>query len=375
MTARTHGSLLALGPTPIETEHGPFLVHRFVSLATGQPALAVTRGDLHEDAPLPTRVHSSCITSEAFGACDCDCAEQLDGALAHIALAGRGILFYLTQEGRGAGFVAKAFDRMLVQASGNALTTFEAYDRLGIAHDQRRYDEVAWMLRLLDVHGPLALLTNNPGKLGALEDLGVHVAGTRPLEIAAQSFSRHYLAAKSASGHRLHASPGDVAVPPEPVVAMEPEPVPGAPGMLRIASYMLPVRAGGVTWFRLHVALDPARRRERVVLVHGQAAEPLVRVQRERLLERLPLRDPGARGDWARAVEVMRDAGGGAALFVPGDDDVDDADAAFLASCLRARRARLLGDGVPEVVRTGLGRHGVTVAGGVPLPPAESSAA
>ena len=108
MRSASEGSLLALDERPLDTVHGRFQAHRFHNLTTGQPAVAVATGDLTGRSPLLARVHSSCITSEVYGACDCDCAEQLDAALAAIAAAGRGVLFYLTQEGRGAGFAAKA---------------------------------------------------------------------------------------------------------------------------------------------------------------------------------------------------------------------------------------------------------------------------
>ena len=372
MRGEVQGSLLALDAVPLETVHGRFLAHRFHNLCTGQPALAVACGDLSGGAPLPARVHSSCITSEAFGACDCDCAEQLGDALATIAAAGRGLLFYLSQEGRGAGFAAKALDRMLVQASGNTVTTFEAYDQLGLARDHRSYDEVAWMLRLLGVSAPLELLTNNPGKLDALAELGVAVAGHRPLAVAAHSFSRHYLAAKTGVGHLLAADPGEVAELPEPVERIVPSPVPGAPRMLTLASYLLPLRARRTEWFRLHLFFDVARRRERVVLAHGDGREPLVRVQRERLLERFPLRDRGARGRWQRAIDAMVDAGGGAALFLPEGEALRDDDAVLLASRLPAARARLLG-GDTAGLGTRLARCGVSLGPPVPLagdPPA-----
>src|SRR6185436_1559805 len=111
-------------------------------------------GAVGAPAPLLARVHSSCVTSEAYGACDCDCAEQLAASLAEIAGAGRGVLFYLMQEGRGAGFAAKARDRMLVQTSRHRLTTFEAYARMGLDHDCRRYEEVGDLCRLLGVRAP-----------------------------------------------------------------------------------------------------------------------------------------------------------------------------------------------------------------------------
>src|SRR5262249_56165192 len=103
-------------------------------------------------------------------------AEQVEGGLAAIAAAGRGVLFYLTQEGRGAGFAAKARDRMLVQASGHRLTTFEAYDRLGLGHDQRRYEEVAAACRLLGVTARLRARTHHPHNLDSLRAAGIAVS-------------------------------------------------------------------------------------------------------------------------------------------------------------------------------------------------------
>jgi 3,4-dihydroxy 2-butanone 4-phosphate synthase/GTP cyclohydrolase II len=90
VTLGRDGTLVALGTEALATRHGEFVVHRFHNCTSGAPALAVTFGDVGGAEALPARVHSSCVTSEAFGACDCDCAEQLDGALAHIASHGRG---------------------------------------------------------------------------------------------------------------------------------------------------------------------------------------------------------------------------------------------------------------------------------------------
>lgn len=373
MSARLHGTLIALGSRPLATVHGPFVAHRFYNLASGQPGFALTRGDPAGPRPIPARLHSSCLTSEALGACDCDCAEQLDDALAAIAAAGRGILFYLAQEGRGAGFAAKALDRMLVQGSENRLTTFEAYDRLGLARDHRSYEEVAWMRRLLDVTAPLDVLTNNPEKLAALAALGVPVAGHRALAVPAQSFSRHYLSAKTGIGHLFDAPPGEVAALPERVEPIAPEPVAGMTHGLRLASYLLPLRAPRPAWFRLHLFFDLVRRRERIVLEHGDSAEPLVRVHRERVLERFPLRDRGERARWSQAVAAMVAAGGGCALVLPEDDPLDVRDAAFLASRLSVRRARPLGEDMGRLAHL-LARLGIAVASAQPLddPPREA---
>ncbi len=351
MTPAVHGTLLALDLSALDTVHGRFRAHRFHNLATGQPALAVVRGRVTGRAPLLARVHSSCVTSELYGACDCDCAEQLDAALAAIARGGRGVLFYLTQEGRGAGFGAKARDRMLVQASRHRLTTFDAYERLGLGHDQRRYDEVAAACRLLGIRAPLRVLTNNPAKLDALRAAGVAIEGHRPVTVGASPFSVHYLAAQSRSGHLLPAGRGAAAALPERVRLEEPRALRGAPRFLALASYLLPVRAPGPAWFRLHLYLDVVARRERVVLTHGMrggmrgrgAAPPLVHVQHDALLERFPLRRPRLARRWARARAAMVRQGAGCALFLAEGETPDPATLALLARHLPDRRGRWAG--------------------------------
>lgn len=362
------GALLRTHTASLDTVHGAFTAHCFHNLTTGQPAVAVVYGDPHGDAPLLARVHSSCITSEAYGACDCDCAEQLDAALARIAAEGRGVLFYLTQEGRGAGFAAKARDRMLVQASGNRLTTFEAYDRLGLAHDQRRYDEVGLAATLVGVTAPLVLLTNNPEKLASLRRAGVAVAGHAPLAIAAQPYSRHYLDAKSRSGHVLDAAAGANAELPEPVAVVEPQDA--APGCLRLASYLLPIRTPQPAWFRLHLYFDLARRRERVVLTHGDPARtaPLLHVHHERLFERFPLRAPAGRRRWQQAAAAMVRHGAGATLVVDGDAEPDATALGLLAAHVPGRRAQPVHAPSPTVAR-GLAAHGLALGASGSAPP------
>ena len=310
MTAGRDGTLVAVGREALATRHGEFVVHRFHDCTSGVPAFAVTCGDPAAPEPLLARVHSSCITSEAYGGRDCDCAEQLDAALAHMAGRGRGALFYLVQEGRGAGFVAKALDRMLVQASGNRLTTFDAYAALGIVADQRTYRAVPAMARLLGVTAPLQLLSNNPDKVAALRDAGAVVEGTEPLRIPPSAYSRHYLDAKSRAGHTLAATTGiDPARLPEPVEMLGPQALSTAPDVVRLASYLLPVGGDRPAWFRLHVHLETASGRERVVLTHGAGGDDvLVRLQRETLLDRLPQRAPRFRPAWDDAAAGDRAA-------------------------------------------------------------------
>lgn len=323
------GTVLRVGSRALDTTHGAFVVHEFLDLTARQPALVLTYGDCRGETPLLTRVHSSCVTSESFGGVDCDCAGQLDAALERIARAGRGAVFYLLQEGRGAGLVAKARDRMLVQASRDRVTTFDAYARMGLDRDYRRYDAVAFAAAALGLRAPLAVLSNNPEKVAALREAGVAIAAVEGLEREPSPFNLHYLTAKSRSGHALQAAapPAGAATPPEPVIAFEPAPLEALPRFLRVAQYLLPVRADapaeGVHWLRVHLYVDRTSGRERVVFTPaGPAAAPqalpLVHVAAERLLERLPHRGRG--DDWRSAVAALAARGAGCALCLLHDD-------------------------------------------------------
>ena len=322
------GTLLRVGRRTLDTTHGAFAAHQFLDLTARQPVVVLTYGDTRGDTPLLARVHSSCLTSESFGGADCDCAGQLDAALERIARAGRGALFYLLQEGRGAGLVAKARDRMLVQASRDRVTTFDAYARMGLDRDYRRYDAVAFACVALGIRAPLALLSNNPEKVAALGTAGVALATVERLERAPSPFNLHYLTSKSRSGHALSqpASPAGAATLPEPVTAFEPAPLEGLPRFVRVARYLLPVRARppaeGAYWLRMHVYVDGQNGRERVVFtVAGDGdseATPLVHVTAETLLARFPVR---SRVDaWRNAVERLAARGAGCALFFLHDD-------------------------------------------------------
>ncbi|HWP64471.1 MAG TPA: GTP cyclohydrolase II, partial [Candidatus Limnocylindria bacterium] len=345
-----HGTLVALGARVLDTVHGEFVVHAFRNLVTREHVLAVARGDVTTAEPLLARIHSSCVTSESYGSGDCDCAQQLDAALARVARAGRGIVFYLMQEGRGAGFVAKARDRMLVQASGNRLTTFDAYAQMGLSEDGRRYDDVGFACRLLGVTAPLALLTNNPGKLAAVEATGVRIATVLPLREAPSPLNVQYLAAKSRSGHALPDAATAAAPLPAPVACVDPAPLPEAPQLLHVASYLLPVLAGGAAqraphWFWLHAYLDRASGREHVVLAYGSpGASALVRVQPVPLLERFMVRSGGPhRRRWDAAVRTFVGHGSGCALLEPLDDVTPGAAPATADATVSALLARQLG--------------------------------
>lgn len=380
---RVCGTLLHLASETAEMVHGAFRVETFLDLSSHALVLALCHGDLSGDERVLARVHSSCMTSETFGGCDCDCAGQLDAALEAIARAGRGVVIYLFQEGRGAGFVAKARDRMMVQASCDRVTTFDAYARMGLGRDYRRYDAVTFAVAALGITAPLALLTNNPDKVEALRRINVTIDEVRPLERAASPFNLHYLSAKSRSGHALSDPVRQsivAAVLPEHVDYFDPHPLPERPRFVRVASYLLPIRAQAepkVHWFRLHAYFDLATNRERVVFTYGRDAGtiPLLRVQRESLVGRFPLRERPPQGGWRDAVERIVARGAGCALFVPHDDPSDgatngltaDDDVAWLlASHVAGTRVDLLVDGesgIDAALSAALTRHGVATDG------------
>ncbi len=265
--------------------------------------------------------------------CDCDCAEQLDGALARIAGAGRGVLVYLMQEGRGAGLSAKARDRMLVQASGSRLNTFDAYAEMGLPSDLRRYDAVASMFAMLGVRGPLRLLTNNPEKLAAvaraLAPEKIEIEGTEPVAGRLSIWNRDYLRAKRSSGHSLERpghAPGER--PPERVHAFDPVAHEREPDRLVTASYFIPIalpkavgQAGAdasVEWFRSSVLVERGSGRESIVLSRAETEAPEATPLPGEgewislsLLDRLPVAEATGRDALARALASIRERGAG----------------------------------------------------------------
>jgi GTP cyclohydrolase II len=165
------------------------------------PHLAmVAEGFDHKIAPTVVRIHSECMTGDVFHSHRCDCGEQLDFAMKQAALSG-GIVVYLRQEGRGIGLINKLKAYRLQDAG---LNTREANLHLGFAADARTYEDAATILKELGVQS-VVLMTNNPLKINALQDLGISVSERLPILIEPKTENTGYLKTKQMEmGHLLN---------------------------------------------------------------------------------------------------------------------------------------------------------------------------
>ena len=184
----------------LPTRYGDFRIHGFVDNITGEHHIALIMGNPSECDDLLVRVHSECLTGDAFGSAKCDCGEQLDLALKAIAEKGCGMLIYLRQEGRGIGLInkLKAYE---LQEKG--MDTVEANVALGYPEDARNYSVAAQILKSFDVK-KVSLLTNNPQKIDGLKKYGIEVVQRVPIEVAAKPSDLFYLQTKKLKmGHYL----------------------------------------------------------------------------------------------------------------------------------------------------------------------------
>lgn len=178
--------------TTLPTSHGVFNITAYENDLYPHPDLALTMGDVADGRPVLARVHSECLTGDAFGSGRCDCGEQLQRALALIAAEGRGVLLYVRQEGRGIGLHNKL---RAYQLQDQGLDTVEANERLGFPADLRTYGLGAQILRDLGVQR-LRLLTNNPRKVVGLEGHGLEITERVPLVVRPGADNRRYLETK-----------------------------------------------------------------------------------------------------------------------------------------------------------------------------------
>ena len=240
-----YGTTIFIASCTLEMRMGNFIAYVFQDISHRGYVVALTYGDIRSAKRLHTRVHSSCVTSETLRGVDCDCVQQLEGALVRIAEKGCGILFYFMQEGRGVGYIAKSRDRMLVQASRDCLSTFAAYAAMGLKKDYRTYDSISSICHLLGIDAEFIVMTNNPEKVSSLEAQGLRVAGTETIEYEPGPYNLAYLSSKQQSGHTLTKAREQYtksALPPEEVSLFTPYALQSASRFIHVATYFLPMK-------------------------------------------------------------------------------------------------------------------------------------
>ncbi|KOR16995.1 GTP cyclohydrolase II [Acinetobacter soli] len=177
----------------LPTAYGDFDIHVFQDPKTGEEHVALSKGgaDL-SGQPVLVRIHSECLTGDAFGSLKCDCGPQLHATMKMIHDAGQGVILYLRQEGRGIGLTNK-IRAYALQDQGH--DTVDANLLLNLPADARRYDMCSIMLGHLKVE-KVKLITNNPLKIKALQDLGINVVDRVRLTVGLNIFNQDYLNTK-----------------------------------------------------------------------------------------------------------------------------------------------------------------------------------
>ena len=185
-------SIRYIASSSLPTPWGVFDMHGFEDIENEKEHLVLTLGAIGDGAPVLARVHSECLTGDALFSMRCDCGAQLRSALELIAREGRGALFYLRQEGRGIGLLNKIRAYHLQDAGAD---TVEANEQLGFGADLRDYSILGTMCSKLGIRS-LRLLTNNPRKVAALEELGIRVDERIPIRTGQNPHNQRYLETK-----------------------------------------------------------------------------------------------------------------------------------------------------------------------------------
>ena len=174
------------------TKHGDFKIYGYINKLNGEHHVALVKGEIGDGKRVLCRVHSECLTGDAFGSIRCDCGEQLDTALDMIEKEGRGVLLYLRQEGRGIGLINK-IKAYALQDQG--YDTIQANVMLGFPPDMRDYTIGSQILEDLGVH-ELRLMTNNPKKIEGLEAFDLKIIERVPIQMKLKKADAYYLLTK-----------------------------------------------------------------------------------------------------------------------------------------------------------------------------------